>query len=379
MRRASALRRAAAVAATGAIALLAGCGSVPLAPSAGEGGPVAPEPSAQGAPAEGATPGARPGRPAARPPAAGRGRGGGYYLDDGPGDRPPADLDAVADAVPRAEPPHPSANRPYVVFGRQYVPVVGIASHRERGVASWYGRKFHGRPTSSGERYDMYGMTAAHPTLPIPSYVRVTNVRNGRSVVVRVNDRGPFLHRRVIDLSYAAAWKLGFAEAGSAQVEVELVVVPGPRAPVQTAVRADVVERAAEPVPAPPAPAPMLAEAAAGRLEIETTIVDERPAAVASIASPAEAAPRARSADDAAAARGATWLQLGAFASRENAEAARVRAARELPWLAMPIEVVAAADGWRVQVGPWTQREDARAAADRIASGSSFRPVAVVR
>jgi rare lipoprotein A len=88
-------------------------------------------------------------------------------------------------------------------------------------VATWYGKRYHGKPTSTGDRYDMYGMTAAHPTAPIPSYMKVTNVRNGRSVVVRVNDRGPFLNRRVIDLTYTAAYKLGFADAGSAEVEVE--------------------------------------------------------------------------------------------------------------------------------------------------------------
>lgn len=150
---------------------------------------------------------------------------GAYYKDDGPGANPP-DLAAVPDAVPKAEPLHRFANRPYQVFGKDYVPATRVAPFRQAGVGSWYGRRYHGVATSSGERYDMYAMTAAHPTLPIPSYVRVTNVANGRSIVVRINDRGPFHSDRVIDLSYVAAWKLGYAEAGSTRVEVE-AVLPG--------------------------------------------------------------------------------------------------------------------------------------------------------
>ena len=153
-------------------------------------------------------------------------RGGGFYQDDGPGDSIPGNLDAVPDAEPRAEPLHRFANNPYSVLGRDYVPMKALQPYRARGVASWYGRKFHGQKTSSGEIYDMFAMTAAHPTLPIPSYVRVTNLANGSAVVVRVNDRGPFLHERLIDLSYAAAWKLGYIGSGSAQVEVESIL-PG--------------------------------------------------------------------------------------------------------------------------------------------------------
>jgi rare lipoprotein A len=151
---------------------------------------------------------------------------GGYYKDDGPGDKPPANLADIADAEPKLEPLHRYANRPYRVFGTHYVPLVQLQPFRQRGVASWYGRRFHGQKTASGEPYDMYAMTAAHPTLPIPSYVRVRHLASGRSVVVRVNDRGPFHASRIIDLSYAAAYKLGFVQAGSAQVEVESLV-PG--------------------------------------------------------------------------------------------------------------------------------------------------------
>jgi rare lipoprotein A len=148
---------------------------------------------------------------------------GGYYKDDGPGDRVPVN---VADAVPRAEPLHKFANRPYKAMGKEYVPMTSLRPFRQRGMASWYGKRYHGQKTSSGEPYDMYAMSAAHPTLPIPSYARVTNVANGRSVVVRINDRGPFHAARIIDVSYAAAHKLGFIQAGAAQVEVESII-PG--------------------------------------------------------------------------------------------------------------------------------------------------------
>jgi rare lipoprotein A len=149
---------------------------------------------------------------------------GGYYKDDGPQANPPANLASIPDAKPRAEPLHKFANRPYEQFGKNYVPLTSVRPFRQRGIASWYGKRFHGQKTASGEIYDMYAMTAAHPTLPIPSYARVTNLRNGRQVVVRVNDRGPFHSSRVIDLSYAAAYRLGYIEAGSAEVEVEAVV-----------------------------------------------------------------------------------------------------------------------------------------------------------
>ncbi|HEX2567786.1 MAG TPA: septal ring lytic transglycosylase RlpA family protein [Burkholderiales bacterium] len=149
---------------------------------------------------------------------------GGYYKDDGPGENPPANLAEVPDAQPRREALIAAANRPYAVFGRSYAPLGKVQPFQQTGMASWYGRRFHGQKTSSGEPYDMYAMTAAHPTLPIPSYARVTNLANGRSVVVRINDRGPFHSDRIIDLSYTAAYKLGYASAGSARVQVESII-----------------------------------------------------------------------------------------------------------------------------------------------------------
>ena len=148
-------------------------------------------------------------------------RGGGYYQNDGPPKRSRVDLSSIAEPIPRPEPRSDSGNDPYIVFGKTYYPLRDAKNYRERGIASWYGRKFHGKRTSSGEPYDMYAMTAAHRTLPLPSYARVTNLRNGRAVIVRVNDRGPFLHNRLIDLSYAAALKLGIVSTGTGIVEVE--------------------------------------------------------------------------------------------------------------------------------------------------------------
>jgi len=139
----------------------------------------------------------------------------------------PIDVMAIPDAVPRYE-KRTRAGNPveYKVLGKQYRVLADSKGYRQRGIASWYGKKFHGRKTSNGEVYDMYAMTAAHKTLPIPSYVRVTNLKNQRSVVVRVNDRGPFHQNRIIDLSYTAAVKLGIQQAGTGFVEV-VTVEPG--------------------------------------------------------------------------------------------------------------------------------------------------------
>ena len=151
-------------------------------------------------------------------------KSGGYYLDDGPGGTPPVDLARVPDATPRAEPIRQATTRPYTVNGRTYRPFAMHRSYKARGMASWYGKRYHGQQTASGETYDMYSMTAAHTVLPLPSYARVTNLANGRSVIVRVNDRGPFLSERIIDVSYAAAYKLGFIDDGSTMVEVEAIL-----------------------------------------------------------------------------------------------------------------------------------------------------------
>ena len=155
--------------------------------------------------------------------------------------QPPRRLAAIPDAVPRKEPRSRYGNpESYVVFGRTYRVKSSARGHFERGTASWYGPGFHAGRTSSGEPYDMYAMTAAHKTLPIPAYVRVTNLENGRSVVVRVNDRGPFVGDRIIDLSYTAAWKLDMIRKGTAPVEIR-VIEPGDELPSTLASTSPVV------------------------------------------------------------------------------------------------------------------------------------------
>jgi len=255
-------------------------------------------------------------------------RRGAYYKDDGPGENPPANLSAIPDAEPRAEPLHRFANRPYQVFGKDYIPLDKVAPFRQRGVASWYGKRFHGGLTSSGERYDMYAMTAAHPTLPVPSYARVTSVASGRSVVVRINDRGPFHADRAIDLSYTAAYRLGYADAGSALVDIESIV-PGTSAIAQV-----------PPAPAPPPPQGVMTTQAQAK---------------------------------------GVYLQLGAFSVRENAELFRARMIREFSWLSQTIQVIAGESLFRLHLGPYRTADEARAIAERIRAQVSLSPLLVVR
>ena len=264
---------------------------------------------------------------------------GGFYKDDGPGDKPPEDIDAIPDAVPKAEPLHRFANNPSSVLGRDYVPLQEARSYRARGVGSWYGRKFHGQKTSSGEPYDMYGMTAAHPTLPIPSYARVTNPANGKSVVVRINDRGPFHAGRLIDLSWTAAWKLGYIGEGSSVVEVESVLPGQTFAAASAPANADdPIARMAAAEPEPPlAPLPQVQDA-----------------------------------------RG-HFLQLGAFGNRDNAEALRSRLARELGKLAEKLVVQSAGQLFRVQLGPWPDAAAAQLAGGRLRETFGMTPLVVQR
>lgn len=176
------------------------------------------------------------------------GGGGRYSMKHDRGPAQAVDVSHVKDAVPKVEPRSRGGNKSsYVVFGKRYYVMDSAQGYRERGGASWYGKKFHGHTTSNGETYDMYAMTAAHKSLPLPTYVKVTNLKNGRQVIVRVNDRGPFHQGRIIDLSYAAASKLDMLRSGTAQVEVEaidprnwqkpttLIATAKPAAPVRTA------------------------------------------------------------------------------------------------------------------------------------------------
>lgn len=280
----------------------------------------------------------------ARKPTVVQKRGGGYYKDDGPGDDIPDNLDDIPDAQPRLEPLHRFANRPYNVLGKSYTPETSLRPIRQRGIASWYGKKFHGQKTSIGEPYDMFSMTAAHPTLAIPSYVRVTNPANGKSVVVRVTDRGPFHADRIIDMSYAAAYKLGYINNGSTLVEVETIVPGNATALTYAQVKPPVAEERDE------------IAALANRLTTDTPPV--RPAA------PPPAG---------------VYLQLGAFSNTDNAESLRSHLARELDWLNEGILVIPGGSLYRVQVGPYPNRGEAEKVAERIRLAYGQKPAFITR
>ena len=154
---------------------------------------------------------------------------GRYSMQHDKAPESPPDVSKVPDAVPRYEPHSRGGNRsPYEVFGQTYTVLPSGEGYREKGIASWYGLKFHGHLTSNGEVYDMYEMTAAHKSLPLPTFARVTNLDNGRAVIVRINDRGPFHDDRLIDLSYAAAYRLGILQHGTGRVEVTAITPPPP-------------------------------------------------------------------------------------------------------------------------------------------------------
>lgn len=252
-------------------------------------------------------------------------KGGGYYLDDGPGDNPPPNLHLVPDAVPRVESLRPANMQPYVALGKNFKPMTELRHYKERGTASWYGRRYHGNNTASGEVYDMYAMTAAHPTLPLPSYVRVTNLENGKSVIVRLNDRGPFLSNRLIDLSYTAAYKLGILAGGSGRVEVESIL-PG---------------------------------------DDSTTLA---------VSKPSESLPIA----DSNAEMNMVYLQLGAFGSPDNAHNFLTQVRKKLPWLNETVSITRNNGLYKIHAGPYPDQVVAKLAANTITQQLAIKPVLVI-
>jgi rare lipoprotein A len=314
------------------------------------------------------------------------------------------------------------------VFGRNYQPMTALVPYQQRGFASWYGRKFHGQKTASGEVYNMFAMTAAHPTLPIPSYVRVTNTRTGERVIVRVNDRGPFLNDRLIDLSYTAAAKLGYIQAGSAQVDVELLSVQdvdsvNATAPIaqSPATAGSTNIKKSEPslaalvdppsvkpvpslsvpspsVPSPSVPSPSVpspsVELREERLLVEITVkqddVPAVPNAKPNAAIPAEkptAAPTTIFAEksvaaptlESVAAPAKTYLQLGAFSTSESAESTREKVRKQLDWFTHPIEIVSETGLFKLRAGPYGNRKDANAMAERIRVATGSKPFLMMR
>jgi len=244
---------------------------------------------------------------------------------------------AVADAVPTPEPPSPMGNpRKYKVFGVEYQVMATAKGYKERGLASWYGAKFHGARTSSGEKYDMYSMSAAHKTLPLPTYCRVTNLDNGKTVIVRVNDRGPFKHNRVMDLSYAAAVKLDIVRSGTGKVEVEAID------PVEWQRTNAEFERQLEPPAAP-------VVVAAADASIAPTI--------ATLGDPT-----------ALPATPTMWLQLGAYGDRARAEQFRDQLAKAGAGEATLVDSTTASGKplTKVRLGPYDGAEAVDVASKRL-------------
>lgn len=258
-------------------------------------------------------------------------------LPDGRPDRD-RDISAIPDAEPRQEAPSRYGNpASYVVFGRRYHVMAHSRGFRQRGIASWYGTKFHGRRTSSGEPYDMHAMTAAHKSLPLPTYVRVNNLRNGRSIVVRVNDRGPFVDGRIIDLSYTAARKLDIVAHGTAPVEI---IALDPAAPAQTQ---------ALPVAA-------------------TAPVPSEPAAAAELTDEADTSSTAQ-----------VYVQVGAFSQLHNAQRLRTRLQDSF---GDDIHIESGRHQqrtiYRVRIGPLASLTEADAMADRLLQNGHENPRIVV-
>ncbi|MEK9775397.1 MAG: septal ring lytic transglycosylase RlpA family protein [Quisquiliibacterium sp.] len=312
--------------------------------------------------------------------------GGGYYLDDGPGGQPPVDPMSVPDAVPRPEPLNARNSRPYVALGKRYEPMSELTPYRARGVASWYGRRYHGRKTASGEPYDMYAMTGAHPTLPLPCYVRVTHLENRRSVIVRINDRGPFLQERLIDLSYSAAARLGFLSVGTAPVEVELITrfdEPGSQVVAENKPPAPAAAPSAGPDAAEPPVSQSVVEPDRLNLSMQaepTPAVPSPPAPTALTATPAmPSPPRPAALSATPAAAGNIYLQLGAYSSQAAAQSAAERIRRELGALLRELQVRQEGGLFKLHAGPYAGRDEALGAAQRIAQASALKPFAVTR
>lgn len=266
-------------------------------------------------------------------------KNGGYYLNDGPGDNLPENVHLIPDPIPKAEPLRTANMRSYSALGKKFQPMTTLQPYKERGIASWYGRRYHGKATASGEIYDMYAMTAAHPTLPIPSYARVTNIKNGRSVIVRINDRGPFLADRLIDLSYTAAHKLGTLGAGSGKVDVEAIL---------------------------PEQYSSTRKSSAERLIVSSQQRDTSE----------QFANRANSFDSRLDLN-KVYVQLGAFGSHHNAQHFVMHIKDKLSWLEGPIRVIEHNGLHKIHAGPYVDSISAERIASSIQQHLAIKPVLV--
>lgn len=295
--------------------------------------------------------------------------------DGAPSDAPP-NLASLPDPVPQVEPIKPGGpNKPYVVLGKAYEPVAADVSWKEKGVASWYGTKFHGRRTASGEMFSMYGLTAAHRTLPIPSYARVRNVANGKETIVRINDRGPFHSSRVMDLSYAAAVKLGIASLGSAPVEIERLTFDEIRSGAwrRGTVMDPEPEQTASAVPLVPAVGSDQAED-----PIMSVVAKGDAASAGGAAAPSPGIKDGQARAYTPQAKG-FWVQLAALGKREGVDRLQQKVAAELSALGPMLAVFHEAAYFKLQVGPYGSRSDAMAVAQKAREALQLVPLVVER
>ncbi len=281
-------------------------------------------------------------------PAAAGNNGGRYVLENDIAVNEPIDLDAIREVVPKIESRTSAGNKsPYTINGRTYRVLQDERDYTEVGVASWYGRKFHGHLTSNGEKYDMFQLSAAHTTLPIPSYIRVTNLDNGRSVIARVNDRGPFHPGRVVDMSYAGAVLLGYANKGTARVRVESIV-PGSRGQVPQSAGP------AAPLPEPRTAAPVVfATTSVESVATERQLIE---------------------ADE-----GSEYLQIGAFATESSARNLQSRL-QGMTMMGVVIHPETAANGtllYKVRVGPLAGDAEVQSLQDAVAAARMGTPFKV--
>lgn len=366
--------------------LLSACGSAPLqkpneSVARAQPSPAKPSGTSRNSPAAPALPAANSGR-------------GGYYQDDGPGDQAPEGLADIPDADPQIEPYAPRGNSPYKVFGKTYTPLVDDQPFTQRGMGSWYGKKFHGQKTSSGERYDMYKMTAAHPTLPIPSYARVTNLANGAQVIVRINDRGPFHSNRVIDLSYTAALKLGYLGKGSAELQIDRLLpkdIEQIAANKAARARGEVVAtnpsnsgEASNAVQkqALPAASPNISVNASYTVTPDSSTSDLARADTSGSASgkPMVAStPTAPATVDPSNFVPGYYLQVGAYSEQENAEAARARLMQAWDASVPALQIASVGVFYRLHAGPFESREQASVAARKLMDSLQLKTVIVSR
>lgn len=281
---------------------------------------------------------------------------------DGPPLTVPPNLADLPEVVPQIEPIRQGGpNKPYTVLGQSYEPLQGDVAWSEKGGASWYGHKFHGRRTASGELYSMFGLTAAHKTLPIPSYVRVRNVRNGKEVIVRVNDRGPFHPGRVIDLSYAAAVKLDIASLGVGQVEIARLTFDEIRTGAWQ--RGTVLD-------------PDATRLASSQVGPHATPLNLD--AIAPAAAPSADAPVGTSRAHTPAARG-FWVQLAALSRRDGVDKLQQRIADQLSGLLPLLAVFHESPHYKLQAGPFASKQEAQQAARQVREALQLQPMVIER